>query len=82
MPSAVYQEILEHFILPSAERLYGDTGEILDILFQQDLALCSQSGSESRTMVGKRSPPSPSREYMSLSTLTVGQPGTGTVVES
>ena len=38
--------------------------------------LSSQSGSESRTMAGKRSPPSPSREYMSLSTLWSGHPGT------
>ncbi len=32
--AAVYQEILEHFMLPSADRLYGDA----DFLFQQDLA--------------------------------------------
>ncbi len=32
--AAVYREILEHFILPSADRLYGDA----DFLFQQDLA--------------------------------------------
>ncbi len=30
----VYQEILEHFMLPSADKLYGDA----DIIFQQDLA--------------------------------------------
>lgn len=41
-----------------------------------------QSGSESRTMAGKRSPPSPSREYMPLSTLRSGHPGPGTIDES
>ncbi len=29
-----YQEILEHFMLPSADKLYGDA----DFIFQQDLA--------------------------------------------
>lgn len=32
--AASYQEILEHFILPSAEKLYGDE----DFVFQHDLA--------------------------------------------
>ncbi len=32
--AAVYQEILEHFMLPSADKLYGDA----DFLFQQHLA--------------------------------------------
>ncbi len=32
--AAIYQEILEHFMLPSADKLYGDA----DFLFQQDLA--------------------------------------------
>ena len=32
--AAVYKEILEHFMLPSADKLYGDA----DFLFQQDLA--------------------------------------------
>ncbi len=32
--AAIYQEILEHFILPSADKLYGDA----DFIFQQDLA--------------------------------------------
>ncbi len=36
--SAVYQEILEHFILPSADKLYGDA----DFLFQQDFSTCPQ----------------------------------------
>ncbi len=31
---AIYQEILEHFMLPSADKLYGDA----DFIFQQDLA--------------------------------------------
>ncbi len=30
----IYQEMLEHFILPSADKLYGDA----DFIFQQDLA--------------------------------------------
>ncbi len=32
--SAIYQEIVEHFMLPSADKLYGDA----DFIFQQDLA--------------------------------------------
>ncbi len=32
--AAVYQEILEHFMLPSADKLYGDA----DFILQQDLA--------------------------------------------
>ncbi len=32
--AAIYQEILEHFMLPSADKLYGDA----DFNFQQDLA--------------------------------------------
>ncbi len=32
--AAFYQEILEHFMLPSADKLYGDA----DFIFQQDLA--------------------------------------------
>ncbi len=32
--AAIYQEILEHFFLPSADKLYGDA----DFIFQQDLA--------------------------------------------
>ena len=31
---ALYQEILEHCMLPSADQLYGDS----DFIFQQDLA--------------------------------------------
>ncbi len=31
--AAIYQEILEHFMLPSADKLYGDA----DLIFQQDL---------------------------------------------
>ncbi len=32
--TAIYQDILEHFMLPSAKKLYGDA----DFIFQQDLA--------------------------------------------
>ena len=32
--AAVYQEVLEHFMLPSADQLYGDA----DFIYQQDLA--------------------------------------------
>ncbi len=32
--AAIYQNILEHFMLPSADKLYGDA----DFIFQQDLA--------------------------------------------
>ncbi len=32
--AAIYQEILEHFMLPSFDKLYGDS----DLIFQQDLA--------------------------------------------
>ncbi len=31
--AAVYQDILEHLMLPSADKLYGDA----DFIFQQDL---------------------------------------------
>ncbi len=31
--AAIYQDILEHFVLPSADKLYGDA----DFIFQQDL---------------------------------------------
>ncbi len=32
--AAIYQDILEHFMLSSADKLYGDA----DFIFQQDLA--------------------------------------------
>ncbi len=32
--AAIYQEIIEHFMLPSADKLYGDA----DFIFQQDVA--------------------------------------------
>ncbi len=32
--AAIYQNILEHFVLPCADKLYGDA----DFIFQQDLA--------------------------------------------
>ncbi|KAI2656042.1 Transposable element Tc1 transposase [Labeo rohita] len=36
--AAIYQEILEQFMLPSADKLYGDA----DFLFQQDFSTCPQ----------------------------------------
>jgi len=36
--AAVYQEIFEHFMLPSADKLYGDA----DFLFQLDFSTCPQ----------------------------------------
>ncbi len=34
--AAIYQEILEHFMLPSADKLYGDA----NFIFQQDFSTC------------------------------------------
>ncbi|KAL0155515.1 hypothetical protein M9458_049778, partial [Cirrhinus mrigala] len=34
--AAIYREILEHFMIPSADKLYGDA----DFLFQQDFSTC------------------------------------------
>ncbi len=42
--AAVYQEILEHFMLPSADKLYGDA----DFLFQQDFSISPQCQSTSK----------------------------------
>ena len=39
--AAVYQEILELFMLPSAHELYGEA----DFIFQQDLAKAPKPGS-------------------------------------
>ncbi len=36
--AAVYQEFMEHFMLPSADKLFGDA----DFLFQQDFSTCPQ----------------------------------------
>ncbi len=36
--AAIYQEILEHFMVPSAEKLYGDSV----FLFQQEFSTCPQ----------------------------------------
>ncbi len=36
--AAIYQEILEHFTLPSADKLYGDA----DLISQQDFITCPQ----------------------------------------
>ncbi len=43
----VYQEILEHFMLPSAEQLFKDA----DFIFQQDLAPAHTAKSWFLTMV-------------------------------
>ncbi len=48
--TAVYQEGLEHFMLPAADQLYGDA----DFIFQQDLAPAHSAKATStwlRTMV-------------------------------
>ncbi len=45
--AAIYQEILEHFMLPSADKLYGDA----DLIFQQDLAPAKGTKAGSMTMV-------------------------------
>ncbi len=48
--TAVYQEVLEHFMLPAADQLYGDA----DLIFQQDLAPAHSAKATStclRTMV-------------------------------
>ncbi len=34
--AAIYQDILEHFMLPSADKLYGDA----DFIFQKDFSTC------------------------------------------
>ncbi len=44
--TAVYQEVLEHFMLPAADQLYGDA----DFIFQQDLAP-AHSGKATGTLV-------------------------------
>ncbi len=36
--AAIYQEIVEHFMLPSADKLYGDA----NFIFQQDFSTCPQ----------------------------------------
>ncbi len=45
--AAVYQEILEHFMLPSADKLYGDD----DFIFQQDFSTCPPLPSALLTMI-------------------------------
>lgn len=48
--AAIYQEVLEHFMLPAADQLYGDA----DFTFQQDLAPARSAKTPvlgSRTMV-------------------------------
>ncbi len=44
---AIYEEILEHFMLPSADKLYGDA----DFLFQQDSAKPLSSGLLTRILL-------------------------------
>ncbi len=46
--AAVYQEILEHFMLPSADKLYGDA----DFLFQQDFSTCPQCQNHFQVVCG------------------------------
>ncbi len=36
--AAVYQEIFEHFMLPSADKLYGDA----DLFLHQEFSTCTQ----------------------------------------
>ncbi|KAL0149236.1 hypothetical protein M9458_055470 [Cirrhinus mrigala] len=45
--AAVYQGVLEHFMLPAADQLYGDA----DFIFQQDLAPAHSAKTGLRTMV-------------------------------
>ncbi len=54
--AAIYQEILEHFMLPSADKLYGDA----DFIFQQDLA----SAHTAKGTKSKLAWPEPHRESM------------------
>ncbi len=42
--AAIYQEILEHFMLPSADKLYGDA----DFILQQDLAPAQSAKTSSK----------------------------------
>ncbi len=65
--AAIYQEILEHLMLPSADKLYGDA----DFIFQQDLAPAhTAKGTKSwfndhvLDWPGKLTWPEPHREYM------------------
>ncbi len=67
--AAIYQEILEHFMLPSADKLYGDA----DFIFQQDLAPAhTAKGTKSwfndhgvTCLIGQQTPwPEPHRESM------------------
>ncbi len=68
--AVIYQEILEHFMLPSADKLYGDA----DFIFQQDLAPAhTAKGTESwfsepwcycAWLASKLAWPEPNRESM------------------
>ncbi len=64
--AAIYQEILEHFMLPSADKLYGDA----DFIFQQDLAPAHTAKGTKRPwcycawLASKLAWPEPHRESM------------------
>ncbi len=68
--AAIYQEMLEHIMLPSADKLYGDA----DFIFQQDLAPAhTAKGTKSwfndhsvtvAWLASKLAWPEPHREYM------------------
>ncbi len=67
--AVIYQEILEHFMLPSADKLYGDA----DFIFQQDwhlptLPKVPKAGSMTMcycALLASKLPwPEPNREYM------------------
>ncbi len=68
--TAIYQDILEHFMLPSADKLYGDA----DFVFQQDLAPAhtakvtkswfNDHGANCAWLASKLVWPEPHREYM------------------
>ncbi len=49
--AAIYQNILKHFILPSADKLYGDA----DFIFQQDLAPAHTAKGTCHTAKGTKS---------------------------
>ncbi len=68
--AAIYQDILVHFMRPSADKLYGDA----DFIFQQDLAPCPHCQRYQKLvqwpwcscawLTSKLTWPEPHREYM------------------
>ncbi len=60
----IYQEILEHFMLPSADQLFKDA----DFIFQQDLAPAHTAKNTKSwlndQLASKLTRPEPHREYM------------------